>query len=342
MKLFGKKTPSESDKDKMCMQASYLQMEGEKRRGSDDLAGAIRNYEQALDLFRRAEEPLGQARIMQGLGMLYRDAKKFQEGEDYFNQALQIFRDLNDTYRQGTTCDRMGTLYWEKGDLRRAIEMYSQAGSLLLKAGKPGEAMESLNSAGSLEIEESHYAEGERIERQVLALAQQNQSYELESSASYHLAYALSKLGRTAEAIQNYQRVLHIYQKTGYEGHSAHVYKELKRLGALPESQTAQSSAIHPDIAEAFRFFEQGQPQIAMNKLRELSGRFESQRDWLNAASACESMGQVHQNLGQVPEALEKYHRSREFFQQCGEKDSLARITLRIETIQQEMHGFEL
>lgn len=343
MKIFGKKTLSNAERDKMCLQASSMQMEGEKLRGANDLAGAIRSYEKSLDLFRQANEPIGEARILQGLGMLHRDSKHFQEAENYFNQALQIFHDMHDTYRQGTTYDRMGTLYFQMGDNRQAISMYLKATELLLEVGNPQEALDALVSAGSLESREANYENAERIQRRALAIAQENQLHENESQASYHLGYTLGKLDRDTESVQHFQHVLHIYRKTGYEGFAPYAQEELKNLGALDEAQTpARSKSAHAEITSALKFYEQGQPQKAIDRLLTLISNFEALRDWSNAAHAYEALGEIHNSLGQIPEALDKYQKASELYQRSESKDDIARITLRIETILQEMQDFEL
>ena len=342
MGIFGKKTLSPNEKDQLCMKASNWQYKGEQRRAQKDIQGAIECYEEALVLFRKAQFPLGEGRALQGLGMFHRDLNHFDQAAALLDQALQIFITLNDKFRQGTTYDRMGTMYWQMKDNQRSIQMYTKASNLLLEVNAPKEALDSLIAVGSLQIMEEDFPNAERTLLRALQIAQQNGLHESESQASYHLGVALRKSDQIDRAIESFSRVIHIYQKTGHEGFAPYAAKELQEMGAIESTKTSAPQNIHPDIKSALEIYSRGQNEYAMDQLADLAREFILGKDFKNAAQAFEAMGDIHKDLGYTSIALDNFNKARNFYSQCGSKQDCAQMALKIEEINQDMQDFEL
>lgn len=342
MGIFGKKTLSPAEKEQLCMQATNWQYEGEQRRAQKDMQGAIDCYEKALDLFRKAEFALGEGRALQGLGMFHRDLQHFDQAAVLLDQALQVFITLNDKFRQGTTYDRMGTMYWQMKDNQHSMQMYSKAAELLLEVNAPKEALDSLIAVGSLQIMEEDFSNAERTLQRALQIAQQNGIYESESQASYHLGVALQKMSRIEDAVESFSRVIHIYQTTGHEGFAPYAAKELEELGAIETKKASASQDIHPDIKSALEIYSRGQNEYAMDRLADLAREFILGKDLKNAAQAFEAMGDIHKDLGYTSIALDNFNKARDYYSQCGAKQDCAQMALKIEKINQDMQDFEL
>ncbi|MBE0698832.1 MAG: tetratricopeptide repeat protein [Anaerolineaceae bacterium] len=342
MPIFGKKTFSKEEKERLLLQGGYLQQQGESKRKEKNLPGAVRDYEQALKLYRQAEEPLAIGRALQGLGMFHRDLGNFNEAENYLNQALKIFHSLYDSFRQGTTYDRLGTLYYQMGDNRRSTEMYLKASDYLIEAGSFKDAIFALAAAASLEIDANHAVQGESIIRRALQVAMDEKISDEEPHVLYILGLALCKQDRNDEAIPVLTRVLLLEDEMHIKAYGPQANKELKKLGADVNMETVAIPISDPRIEAALELFRQGKPQSAIAQLQELLSGYDATKQAKDAAGAYEALGNIHQSLGHSQEALDLYDKALELYQKCGMQDSVGRVTMVIGLLQREKDNFVL
>ena len=197
MPLFKRKPPSNAEKEQLKMKGTLLQQQGEERRRSLDLEGALDFYEQALKVFRQAGEPLAIGRVVQGKGMIHRDLKQFKKAEKCLYEALDIFESIYDAKRQGTTYDRLGTTYYMMGDNRRSAEMYLKAGEVLTSCGAYEDAVLANTAGASLEIESGQAARAETRLRETLDMIQAHDIRREGPHVNYVLGLSLVKQGKT-------------------------------------------------------------------------------------------------------------------------------------------------
>lgn len=340
MPLFGKKTLSPAEKERLLMQAHALQGQGEEYRvQKKDLPHAREYYQKALAILRQAGEPLPLGRVLQGLGMIHRDMKDFTEAEKCLQEALQLFTAIYDTYRQGTTTDRLATLFYMKGDNRRSADLYHKAGDLLLEADKPGEALLSLTAAASLEVDLGNAARAEQILRHCLEVAQSKHVRNEEPHVLFLLGKSLVAQGRGEEALPLFSRVMFLEEEMKEDTYTPAAYAEMQKLGADVRDDTTSGNA---QVAAALELYERGQPAPALAKLEDLLAGYEANRQTADAAAAAEALGSVRSKLGQLQDALALFEKALALSKQCGRKDAIGRLTMAISMLQQKKDSFDL
>lgn len=341
MPLFKKKPLSNAEKDRLLMKGTLLQQQGEDRRQVRDMEGALSHYEQALKLFRKAEDPVAIGRVVQGLGMIHRDLKQFKKAEKCLYEALEIFESIYDAKRQGTTYDRLGTTYYMMGDHRRSAEMYLKAGEVLKDCGAYEDAVLSNSAAASLQIDAGEAAQAESLLRETIQIIQEHDIDHEEPHVTYILGQALVKQGKVEEAIPVFTRVVLLEEPMKRVAYGPAAEKQLKDLGAAVDTQTHPPDE-DPQIAAAMALFKGGQMQAAVERLEELRSDFKAAGQGEPAAAASESLGIVQQNLGQVQEAQRCYEAALEGYRACGRQDAVGRLTMLIGMLQQDQESFDL
>lgn len=339
MPIFGKKTLSGTEKEKMMMQAHNLQLAGEQRRIAKDLPAAQALYEQSLKCFRQVDEPLAMGRVLQGLGMIQRDQRHFREAESSFNEALELFRGLYDSFHQGTTVDRIATMYYMMGDSRKACEKYLQAGALLVEGQAFPDAVAALSAGGALQMEAGAHAEAESTFRRTLDLIMQNRVSKEEPHLLYQLGTALVALKRGSEAIPLFTRVMLLEDKMHANEYAPAANEALEKMGAQVTMGTAELAVTNAELRFARDLFQGGQPQPAIARLKAL---LESSKETSICAQACEMLGGIYKKLGQTGEALSHYEKALALYTSAGMQDGVGRVVMVLGILQQDKDEFVL
>lgn len=91
----------------------------------NDAQAALDYYSQALTLL--ADNRSEQANIMLGIGGVYLLLKDYEKALIQDNQALEIYKSLDDIAGQAITLTNVGFIYFNAGDKNKAIEYYKKA-----------------------------------------------------------------------------------------------------------------------------------------------------------------------------------------------------------------------
>ncbi len=126
------------------------------RRGQ--MTTALTTFQQALALARQTKDRRGEATILNNLGLIYNSVGQPQRALEFYQQALLIIREVNDSLeerlRQRTgeavTLNNIGLVYYNIGQPQRALEFFQQALPIRREIGdRAGEAT-TLNNLGGV------------------------------------------------------------------------------------------------------------------------------------------------------------------------------------------------
>ena len=90
----------------------------------DKLDEALKNYNESLSI---PQSKRRQAESLTGIGAVYVLKGKFAEALNYYEQALKLRRDAEDSKGQAVTLDRMGQALFLSGKREQALESYKRA-----------------------------------------------------------------------------------------------------------------------------------------------------------------------------------------------------------------------
>jgi tetratricopeptide (TPR) repeat protein len=96
---------------------------------------AIRYFEQALDIAREIGHKQGEGSSLGVLGIAYRSLGEYDKAIDYFEQALDIAKEIGHKQDEGRHLDNLGNAYHDLGEYRKAIDCFEQALSIARKIG---------------------------------------------------------------------------------------------------------------------------------------------------------------------------------------------------------------
>jgi CHAT domain-containing protein/predicted negative regulator of RcsB-dependent stress response len=103
---------------------------------------ALKDYDQAIALFRQAGERNGEALVLNDMGPAYAELGQKQKSLAAYNQAIQLWRETGNRQGEALTLNDMGRLYRDLGLHQTAMDYYNQALPIWRETGnRSGEAM---------------------------------------------------------------------------------------------------------------------------------------------------------------------------------------------------------
>ncbi|HYE13533.1 MAG TPA: tetratricopeptide repeat protein, partial [Pyrinomonadaceae bacterium] len=175
---------------------------------------------------------------LKSLGMAYHMVGRFEEADRYKEQALQMFRELEDRLRVGNLLNSLGETARLRGDYRAAFARYQEALAIAREVGnRNGEILYFSNLGGARVGLGEHEA----------AEADLRQAIEMGASAGYiglsenyrFLAESLAGQGRLDEALEAALRALELGREVDNQEHVGEAWRALglvaSRRGAAVE-----------------------------------------------------------------------------------------------------------
>jgi tetratricopeptide (TPR) repeat protein/transcriptional regulator with XRE-family HTH domain len=104
---------------------------------------------QALSLRKEIGDVWGQAAVSNNLGVLHRESGEFNTSAAYHDQAIKLFRQVGDQIGEGQALNNLGRTYVALGRVGDATECYQEALDVLVGMGDQQGQAETLDSLGS-------------------------------------------------------------------------------------------------------------------------------------------------------------------------------------------------
>lgn len=105
----------ELETDHLIGQASVLEVLGVSRLGSREPENAVEYFDQALAINERIEQPRGVAMMTRRLGAAYGQLGRFAEAIDCLTRACRAFADIGDRYNEARTLAGLSDAYVSQG-----------------------------------------------------------------------------------------------------------------------------------------------------------------------------------------------------------------------------------
>lgn len=120
------------EKEALCL---MLMANADKGCGETD--AAMSAMQQAMELYKQADNSLGIANVVSQMGLLHYEQQHFDDAERLYLESLAEFRNREDTEGEANLLSNLGTLYYQTDKLAKAREYYQNALSLLRKMNHP-------------------------------------------------------------------------------------------------------------------------------------------------------------------------------------------------------------
>ena len=212
-------------------QARALASRGRVRHLIDENPGAARDLEEALGIYRDLGDRAGQATALNYLGDLWRATGDYPGAARDLEEALGIDRDLGDRVGQANALSILGSVRLLTGDYPGAARDLEEALGIYRDIGDRGGEVEALNEAGTLHRVRGDLRHAGSCHQQALDLARQTDSSCDEAHALAGLGRCALAAGHTAEAADRLRQAWEIFQRIG-AAEAAGVSAELQALTA--------------------------------------------------------------------------------------------------------------
>jgi Tetratricopeptide repeat len=84
---------------------------------------SIEKYHEALDLYRRATDRMGEAQTINNIGEVYQSLGDLWKALEKYNEALPISRAIGDRRVEGAILSNIGMVYWSVGERNVSTEL---------------------------------------------------------------------------------------------------------------------------------------------------------------------------------------------------------------------------
>jgi tetratricopeptide (TPR) repeat protein len=183
---------------------------------------ARRMGEQAIGLYRQVDDKAGQARAWRELGFLHWATGDYGTALTYCRNALQLHRQLGDIEGEATALHNLAEIYRDLGSPRQALTQYEQA--LSLYWARQDQRRQGLTFYGMAHALRQMGQKSDAFSRYHQALVQcQAAGDRLMTSRVHHTLAGLHwDTGSLDQAIEHMQQALEISREIGYGSGIAH------------------------------------------------------------------------------------------------------------------------
>ncbi|HSE33811.1 MAG TPA: CHAT domain-containing protein [Pyrinomonadaceae bacterium] len=300
---------------------------------------SIDKFEQALPLFKAADDTYRQALTMQMLGLVHLQLSEFRsaipfldeglslsrtvpnqrleasietliggvndvlgdtrKAEQHYERAVALARQLNNLSTEGSGLNNIGKLYSDAGDFQKALEYYLQA--LPRFKDQPNQRAITLNNIGVAYSNTGEFDKALEYLNQSLAILHAGSDRNAESYTLSNIGAAYRGLKKYDEALNYYGQARAIQQKTG---------------NRAQEAETLDLTGV--------AYAEMGQPEKALDLHQQSLQIQRATQNVRREALSLVNLGHVYSLIGQAAKAVEQFDQSLAILHKIGDLNTAA------------------
>jgi DNA-binding SARP family transcriptional activator/Flp pilus assembly protein TadD len=208
-------------------------------------------FERCLALFRQLGNQYGEAQTLLSFSEML-DLHRPQEATRYLDQCLPIFRALGDRHGEADALASQGRALYNQGRLQEALDSFRRAVALYHEIDNAVFAAHAQRGIGLVLRQLGRREEASRFLRQTLAVARKFGERRLETMTLHSLAEVCRDEGRFDEARGLYEQCLPLLHEFDDRIGVAHTYYGLGHT-ALATGRTDEATALFKDALATFR-----------------------------------------------------------------------------------------
>jgi tetratricopeptide (TPR) repeat protein len=220
-----------------------------------DLERAERYGREALQAYRRMDDPLGVADALGNLGNIYRKRGELCRAEEQYRQILDIHQQFPDPRSEASALTALGNVCLLRGRLEkaqehynRAEEHYSRALNICRRIDYPLGQAYALMGLGSVQSDSEHPDGAEERYKQALEISRRI-GYPLgRANALCNLGLLAARRGHREQARRLLAEALALYERMGAGGEGPDTVRAaLRRLGEAGEEKPRRRARKRKD-----------------------------------------------------------------------------------------------
>ena len=200
---------------------------------------AQQSYHKALELMSQMQGIFeeyansGKAGIYHQLGYVAQEQRQFQQAEQYYQQALQIYI-VEDNYRYGqaATYHQLGYVAQEQRQFQQAEQYHQQALKIYIEYNDRYEQAKTYHHLGMIAQEQRQFQQAEQYYQQALQIFIEDNIRNEQAKIYYFLGYVAQEQRQFQQAEQYYQQALQIFIEYNDRHSQAGIYGQLGDLAS--------------------------------------------------------------------------------------------------------------
>jgi tetratricopeptide (TPR) repeat protein len=244
---------------------------------------AQQNYQQALDIYQQYDALYEQGITYNNLGGLAKELRKWEEAQQNYQKTLNIYQQYDDRYPQARTYNSLGNLAEKLREWESARGYYQQALEIYREYGDRYEQGTIYHNLGLVAQELREWESARRYYQQALEIKIEYGNRYSQASTYLQLGNLAQKLRQWKEAQYNYQRALDISIEYGDRYYQATTYHN---LGMVAEELREWESArgYYQQALDIKDLYEQALTYLQLGNLERELRKWESARGYYQQA----------------------------------------------------------
>jgi tetratricopeptide (TPR) repeat protein len=206
-------------------------------------AQALQSYENALQLYRQEQDTLGEAGCVRRLGDLAQQRADLDEAVEKYKEALELSRQAADVRGQAHCIKGLGRVALQRGDREQAQAMYEQALPLFRQVRDVLGEHASIRRLGDIALSREDYSGARSKYNAARVLCQEVADVLGEAKCVLGLGHVARLFSQVEEARARYQEAIPLFRQVGDVSREAECQRYLE---ALASAGTLPASAAPP------------------------------------------------------------------------------------------------
>jgi len=326
------------------------------QQNQDAQRAAIRKYEEAVPLFKAANDTYRQALTVLSIGTAYYNLNEYRKALEYFNEtlalavtlkdqrleagtqtfvggmldilgdvsqaldhqqrALALARQYGSRAAEGTALSNIGKIYNDVADWQKALEFYAQALPIFRSLGQKPNEALTLNNIGIAYFQAGEGQKALDYLQQSLPLLREGGNKNSEAYTLLNIGRVYRRLGENDKALDYFNQAQAIQKQTGDKAREGETLDEIG-LAYSAEGQFAKALEYHRQAAEILH---------AVGSLR-------------REAVALIDLGDAYIHLGQPQKAFEPLNQALTVLSSIGDLSNVALALKGLARVEQQQNN---
>jgi CHAT domain-containing protein/Tfp pilus assembly protein PilF len=210
------RVPSAADLNRLAAEKAFAEARQQQLKETDDSRhAAILKYEQALQLWKSVEDGYEEANTLHSLGKVYRALKDLPNAEKYYQLAVARRREIKDLDGEAYTLNDLAAAYRDLSDWQKSLEFYERSVGIFRQTGNRPGEASSLYGIGYANALGTNMPRALDFYGQALVIRRAEKDRHEEARILNAIGGAYDILGDPAAANESYGLALEGWHETG-------------------------------------------------------------------------------------------------------------------------------
>ncbi|PWT87831.1 MAG: hypothetical protein C5B55_14185, partial [Blastocatellia bacterium] len=304
-----------------------------------DKRSSIDKFQQALPLFKAADDTYRQALTMQMLGLVHLQLSEFRLAIPFLDEALTLAKTVSDQRLEASIETLIGGVNDVLGDVRKAEQHYERAVELARKVNNSSTEGSGLNNIGKLYSDAGDFQKA--LEYYLQALPRFKDQLNQRAITLNNIGVAYISIGEFAKALEYFNQslvILHAGSDRNAESYTLSnigtAYRDLKKYDealnyygqarAIQQQTGNRAQGAETLDLTGVAYAEMGQPEKALDFHQQSLQIQRATQNVRREALSLNNLGHVYSLTGQPEKAVEQFDQSLSILRKIGDLNNAA------------------